>query len=222
MPVLRRNPVYLRINRIAMKNSFYILLLLPHGLWAQFSVGPAGRADFNNYRMYGGLSLGDAYVTSNTVGWSAGVQIRADINHIFQVQSGIYTAEAYLRPFINTRRGLLERTRISQLVVPITGGLRFAPGNGFQPEFMVGWHAIWRSAQTEFFSDRVVRGGDQRSWPDFALLPVIQIGLSKELCKHWLITADYLIRFDMKNRTDFNTFTQQQSFGLGLRRKIGA
>ncbi len=204
-----------------MKPSFYFLLLVPHSLWAQFSFGPAGRADFNNYRMYGGLSLGDPHVTSNTIGWSAGVQMRMEINHIFQVQSGVYTAEAYYRPFINTQRGLLERTRINQTVVPITGGLRFAPGNGFQPEFMIGWHAIWRSSQTEFFSDRVVRSGDQRSWPAFALLPIIQLGLSKELNKYWVLTADYLMRFDMKNRTDYNTFTQQQSFGLGLRRKIG-
>ena len=204
-----------------MKPSFYFLLLVPHSLWAQFSLGPAGRADFNNYRMYGGLSLGDPHVTSNTIGWSAGMQMRMGINHIFQVQSGVYTAEAYYRPFINTQRGLLERTRINQTVVPITGGLRFAPGNGFQPEFMIGWHAIWRSAQTEFFSDRVVRSGDQRSWPAFALLPIIQLGLSKELNKYWVLTADYLMRFDMKNRTDYNTFTQQQSFGLGLRRKIG-
>jgi hypothetical protein len=205
-----------------MKPCLYLLLLLPYGLSAQFSVGPAGRADFNNYRMYAGLSLGDAYVTSNTTGWSAGLQMRMEINHIFQVQSGVYTAEAYYRPFINTQRGLLERTRINQTIVPITGGLRFAPGNGFQPEFMLGWHAIWRSAQTEFFSDRVVRSGEQCSWPAFALLPVIQLGLSKELNKHWVITADFLMRFDMKNRTDYNTFTQQQSFGLGLRRKIGA
>jgi hypothetical protein len=204
-----------------MKPCLYFLLLLSHGLCAQFSVGPAGRTDFNNYRMYAGLSLGDSYVTSNTTGWSAGLQMRMEINHIFQVQSGVYTAEAYYRPFINTQRGLLERTRINQTVVPITGGLRFAPGNGFQPEFMIGWHAIWRSAQTEFFSDRVVRSGDQRSWPAFALLPVIQLGLSKELNKHWVITADYLMRFDLKNRTDYNTFTQQQSLGLGLRRKIG-
>jgi hypothetical protein len=204
-----------------MKPCLYFLFLVPHCLCAQFSVGPAGRVDFNNYRMYGGLSLGDPYVTSNTTGWSAGMQMRAELNHIFQIQSGVYTAEANYRPFINTRRGLLERTRITQTVVPITGGLRFAPGNGFQPEFMVGWHAIWRSAQTEFFSDRVVRAGNVRSWPDFALLPIIQLGLSKAFGKRWVVTADYLIRFDMKNRTGFNTFTQQQSIGLGLRRMIG-
>jgi hypothetical protein len=56
---------------------------------------------------------------------------------------------------------------------------------------------------------------------DFALLPIIQLGLSKAFGKRWVVTADYLIRFDMKNRTGFNTFTQQQSIGLGLRRMIG-
>jgi hypothetical protein len=213
--------MYLRITSAAMKPPFFLFILCPSALFAQFSMGPAARADFNNYRMYGGLSLGDPYVTSNTIGWSAGLQMRMEINHVFQGQSGVYTAESYLRPFINTSRGLLERTRIKQVVLPVIGGMRFVPGNGFQPEFMVGWHAIWRSAQTEFFSDRVVRAGDQRSWPDFALLPIIQLGLSKELGKHWVITADYLMRFDMKNRTDFNTFTQQQSLGIGLRRKVG-
>lgn len=205
-----------------MKRIYCLLLCLPKLLAAQFSIGPAARADFNNYRMYGGLALGDPYVNSNTLGWSAGLQMRAEVNHIFQVQSGVYTAEAYLRPFIKTQRGLLERTLVRQLIVPVTGGLRFAPGNGFQPEFMVGWHAIWRSSQVEYFVDRAVKGGDQRSWPAFALLPVLQLGLSKEINKHWVITADFLMRFDMRNRTGYNTFTQQQSFGLGLRRKIGS
>jgi len=204
-----------------MKKAVFIFLSIPLVLKAQFSIGPYGKADFNNYRIFSGRTKDNSFTVSNSLGWSAGLQIRYDLSYLVHIQSGALLSEAYYRPFIRIDRGLLERTRLQQTCVPFLGGVQLAEMAGFQPQVQAGFMAIWRNRQTEFFEDRVERAGDVRSWPDFSMMPLIQLGMVKSLGKHWDLGLDCHVRIDLRNRTGFNSTASQASFGLALRRRIG-
>lgn len=202
------------------KALFCSFFLLPAGtLFGQVSVGLAGSADFNNYRVYYGKSLGYDYTSSNTVGWSAGVQTRFELNYLLHLQTGFFQGEANYRPYIQTSRGLLQTTLVRQYSLPLGLGLNLAGTKGLQPFVQGGFVNIWRSSQVEYFEDREVRGGDDRSWPSFAMMPYIRLGLVKNLGEKFILQAEGTLRMDGSNKTGFNTFASQYAFGLALRYK---
>lgn len=183
-------------------------------------MGLAGSADFNNYRIYYGKALGNDYTTSNTVGWSAGIQTRFELNYLLHLQAGFFQGEANYRPYIQTSRGLLQSTLVRQYTLPVGLGLNLAGENGVHPFVQAGFVNIWRSAQVEYFADREVRGGDDRSWPSFAMMPYVRLGLAKQLGEKFILQAEGTIRLDGSNKTGFNTFASQYGFGLSLRYKL--
>jgi hypothetical protein len=203
-----------------MRQAILLILFIPSALFAQFSIGPYGKADFNNYRIFSGRTKDNSFTVSNSLGWSAGLQMRVDLSYLVHIQSGVLLSEAYYRPFIRIDRGLLERTRLQQTCVPLLGGIQLASLAGFQPQAQVGFMAIWRNQQTEFFEDRVVRAGDERSWPKFSLMPLLQFGMVRKLGEKLDLGIDCHVRLDLRNRTGFNSAASQASFGLALRRRF--
>jgi hypothetical protein len=189
---------------------------------AQVSVGPAGSVDFNNYRIYYGKSLGNDYTTSNTVGWSAGIQTRFELNYLLHLQAAFFQGEASYRPYIQTARGLLEKTLVKTFTLPVGIGLNLAGTKTVHPFVQAGFVNIWRTAQVEYFQDREVRGGEDRSWPAFSMMPYIRLGLGKDLGTKWTLQAECSLRFDGSNRPGFNTFASQNGIGLALRYKWNA
>ncbi len=193
------------------------LLSIQGLLHAQVSLGPAGSAEFNNYRIYYGKSLGDDYTTSNTVGWSAGIQSRFELNYLLHLQAGFFQGEANYRPYIQTARGLLEKTLVKTFTLPVGIGLNLAGTKTVHPFVQAGFANIWRTAQVEYFQDREVRGGDDRSWPAFSMMPYVRIGLGKDLGTKCTLQAEGSVRMDGSNKPGFNTFASQVGFGLALR-----
>ncbi|MEY3982753.1 MAG: hypothetical protein RL160_310 [Bacteroidota bacterium] len=199
---------------------FFYLLCIRGLLNAQVSVGPTGSADFNNYRIYYGKSLGNDYTTSNTVGWSAGIQTRFELNYLLHLQAAFVQGEASYRPYIQTTRGLLEKTLVKTFTLPVGIGLNLAGTKTVHPFVQAGFVNIWRTAQVEYFQDREVRGGADRSWPAFSMMPYIRMGLGKELGPKFTLQAEVTLRFDGSNKTGFNTFASQYGIGLALRYKL--
>ncbi len=208
-----------------MKPNFLFLsvfLLRLTAVGAQVSIGPGGSADFNNYRIYYGKPLGNDYTTSNTVGWSAGIQTRIELNYLLHLQAGFNQGEANYRPYIQTSRGLLEKTLVRQYTLPVGLGLNLAGDKGMHPFVQAGFFNIWRASQVEYFQDRVVRDGTERSWPKFAMMPYVRLGLAKNLGDKWILQAEGTLRMDGSNKSGFSTFAAQYSFGMALRYKFVA
>ncbi|MBU6324010.1 MAG: DUF3248 domain-containing protein [Bacteroidetes bacterium] len=191
-------------------------------LFGQVSIGLAGSADFNNYRIYYGKSLGKDYTTSNTVGWSAGIQTRFELNYLLHLQAGFFQGEANYRPYIQTSRGLLQTTLVRQYSLPLGLGLNLAGEKGLHPFVQAGFVNIWRASQVEYFENGVVRGGGARSWPSFAMMPYVRLGLSRNLGDKFILQAEGTLRMDGSNKTGFNPFASQYGFGLALRYKLSA
>lgn len=192
-------------------------LMMISAAQAQVSIGFAGSADFNNYRVYYGKSPGNDYTISNTIGWSAGIQTRVELNYLLHMQTGFFQSEAYYRPFMNTSRGLLERTLVKQWALPVGIGLNLAGDKGLHPFVQAGFINIWRSSQVEYFQKQVVRGGDDRSWPEFAMFPYVRLGFSKGIGKKVIFQPEITLRMDGSNKSGFNTFASQYGFGMAIR-----